>query len=99
VRDITFGGARNYISGFEGSQTVPACPSGRGNTHDRNGLLYDVGRATLERNCGVTDRRAACEACSATWNLGTKSMFALGSRKTTENLDRVGRSHDLPDAD
>jgi hypothetical protein len=21
-------GARNYISGFEGSQTVPACPSG-----------------------------------------------------------------------
>jgi hypothetical protein len=24
--------------------------------------------------------------------------FALGPRKTTENLDRVGRSQDLPDA-
>jgi hypothetical protein len=34
--------------------------------------------------------RAACEACSATWSLGTNSAFALGSRKTTENLDRVG---------
>jgi hypothetical protein len=34
VRDTTFwgwGGARNYISGFEGSQAVPACPSGIGN--------------------------------------------------------------------
>jgi hypothetical protein len=29
--------------------------------------------------------------------LGTSSAFALGSRKTTENLDRVGRSQDLPD--
>jgi hypothetical protein len=33
--------------------------------------------------------RAACEACSATWSLDTNSAFALGSRKTTENLDRV----------
>jgi hypothetical protein len=30
--------------------------------------------------------------------LGTNSAFARGSRKTTENLDRVGRSQDLPDA-
>jgi hypothetical protein len=30
--------------------------------------------------------RAACEACGATWNLGTNSAFALGPRKTTENL-------------
>jgi hypothetical protein len=36
--------------------------------------------------------------CSATWNLGTNSAFAVGPRKTTENLDRVGRSQDLPDA-
>jgi hypothetical protein len=28
----------------------------------------------------------------------TNSAFALGRRKTTENLDRVGRSQDLPDA-
>jgi hypothetical protein len=41
--------------------------------------------------------RAAWEACSATWNLGTNSAFALGPRKTTEILDRVGRSQDLPD--
>jgi hypothetical protein len=26
------------------------------------------------------------EACSATWNMGTNSVFALGPRKTTENL-------------
>jgi hypothetical protein len=32
VRDTTFwGGARNYISGFEGSQAMPARPSGRMN--------------------------------------------------------------------
>jgi hypothetical protein len=36
VRDTTFGGARNYISGFEGSQAMPARPSVRGNAHDRN---------------------------------------------------------------
>jgi hypothetical protein len=42
--------------------------------------------------------RAAWEACSTTWNLGTNSGFALGRRKTRENLDRVGRSQDLPDA-
>jgi hypothetical protein len=35
----------------------------------------------------VTIGRAAWEACSAMWNLGTNSAFALGPRKTTENLD------------
>jgi hypothetical protein len=35
VRGTTFGvGARNYISGFEGSQAVPAYPSGIGNAYD-----------------------------------------------------------------
>jgi hypothetical protein len=38
---------------------------------------------------------AACEVCRTTWNLGTKSAFALGMKKTTENLDRVGRWQDL----
>jgi hypothetical protein len=33
----------------------------------------------------VTIGKAAWEACSATWNLGTNSAFALGARKTTEN--------------
>jgi hypothetical protein len=31
-------------------------------------------------------------------NLGTNSAFAVGPRKTTENLDRVGRPQDPPDA-
>jgi hypothetical protein len=31
-------------------------------------------------------------------NFGINSASDLGSRKTTENLDRVGRSQDLPDA-
>jgi hypothetical protein len=30
------GGTIKYISGFEGSQAVPACPSGKGNTYYRN---------------------------------------------------------------
>jgi hypothetical protein len=38
----------------------------------------------------VTIGRAAWEECSATWNLGTNSAFALGPMKTTENL-RVGQ--------
>jgi hypothetical protein len=29
--------------------------------------------------------------------LGTNLVFALGPRKTTENLDLIGRSRDLPD--
>jgi hypothetical protein len=49
-------------------------------------------------NFEFTIGRAACEAYRATWNLGTNSAFALGPRKSTENLDRVGRSQDLPDA-
>jgi hypothetical protein len=46
----------------------------------------------------VTIGGAAWEACSATWNLDTSSAFALGQRKTMENLDRVGLSQDFPDA-
>jgi hypothetical protein len=30
--------------------------------------------------------------------LGTNSAFAQGPRKTTKNLDQVGRSQDLPEA-
>jgi hypothetical protein len=41
---------------------------------------------------------AACETFSEMWNLYTNSVFSLGPRKTTEILDRVGRSQDLPDA-
>jgi hypothetical protein len=43
---------------------------------------------SAEQNFNVTIGRAAWGACSATWNLGTNSAFALGPRKTTENLDR-----------
>jgi hypothetical protein len=45
----------------------------------------------------VTIERATWETCSAMWNLSTNSAFALGPRKTMENLDRVGQSQDLPD--
>jgi hypothetical protein len=38
------------------------------------------------------------QASSATWDFGTDSALALGPRKITENLDRVGLSQDLPDA-
>jgi hypothetical protein len=41
----------------------------------------NIVRATLERNFDVTNGVATCEASSATWNLGTNSAFALGSRK------------------
>jgi hypothetical protein len=61
-------------------------------------FLSNIWRATLGRNVYVTIGRAACGACSAAWDLGTNSAFALGPRKSTESLDRVGRSQDLPDA-
>jgi hypothetical protein len=61
-------------------------------------ILIWGGGATLGRNFDVNIERAVWEACSATWNLGTNLAFALGPRKTTENLDRVGRSQDLPNA-
>jgi hypothetical protein len=37
---------------------------------------------------GVTIGRAAREACSAMWNLGTNSAFALGPRKTLIELGK-----------
>jgi hypothetical protein len=46
----------------------------------------------------VTIGKAAWEACSAKWNLGTNSACAVGPRKTTENLDLVSRSQDLQNA-
>jgi hypothetical protein len=49
VREITFEGVRDYISGFEGSQAVPVCP-GIGNAYDWILLFFflcDVGRAAL----------------------------------------------------
>jgi hypothetical protein len=42
VRDATFWGSKkeiNYILGFEGSQAVPARPSGRGSAYDRNSIF------------------------------------------------------------
>jgi hypothetical protein len=33
-------------------------------------IWTNIGRATLGRNFDVTNGRAACEACSATWNSG-----------------------------
>jgi hypothetical protein len=50
-----------------------------------------MGRATLERNFYVN-------IGSATWNLGSNWAFALGRRKSKENLDRLRRSQNFPDA-
>jgi hypothetical protein len=58
-------------------------------------ILTNIGRAILEQNFDITDGRAACETCSETWNLSINSAFALGSKKTTENLYRVGRSQNF----
>jgi hypothetical protein len=67
VRDATLEVVGNYISGFECSQAVSACPSGIGNTYDRNYYYYYVtleglhygkiwgnfGRAVLGQNFNV----------------------------------------------
>jgi hypothetical protein len=52
-------------------------------------------KVTSRRNFHNTVR-AAWQACSVTWDLGANSAFAPGTSKTAENLDRVGRSQDLP---
>jgi hypothetical protein len=48
VRDTTCGG-RNYISDFEGSRALPACPSGIGRAYNRIFfyIFYDSGRGAL----------------------------------------------------
>jgi hypothetical protein len=58
------------------------------------GISFDISleTATLGINFDVSIGRAACEACSATWNLCTNSAFALGLSKTKENFDRDGIS-------
>jgi hypothetical protein len=43
----------------------------------------------------VTIGKAAWEACSATWNLGTNSAFAQGPKNATEKLNRIDRSQEL----
>jgi recombinational DNA repair protein (RecF pathway) len=60
----------------------------------------NVERATSGQHFDVKIARggAACEACTATWNMATISAFAVGPRKITVNLDRVRRSQDLSDA-
>jgi hypothetical protein len=60
-------------------------------------FLSTIGRATLGRNVDVSIGRAACEACSAKWNMSTNSAFAVRPRNAKENRDRVGRSQDLTD--
>jgi hypothetical protein len=61
-------------------------------------ILMLIWGATFGRNLDVNIGRATWEAYSAMWNLGTNPAFALGPWKTTENLDRVGQSQDLPNA-
>jgi hypothetical protein len=51
--------------------------------------------ATFGRNFDVNIGRAAWQTCSATWNLGTNSAFALGPRKTTEKLVLIIFKHSV----
>lgn len=43
----------------------------------------------LDRNLDINIRRAAFEACSARWKLGTNSKFGVGPRKITTNLNKT----------
>jgi hypothetical protein len=61
-------------------------------------IWSNIRRATLEWNFNVTGRTAVCEACSATWNLLTNSVFFSRTEENHGKLDRVGRSQDLLDA-
>jgi hypothetical protein len=65
-----------------------------------NRVIQPKVKVTLVKGeiCNIIIGRAAWEACSAMWNLGTNTAFVLGPRKTMENLDRVGWSQNLPDA-
>jgi hypothetical protein len=60
--------------------------------------FYMMFEELLYREIGCYIGRVACETCSAMWNLGTNSECTLGPKKTTENLDGINRSQDLPDA-
>jgi hypothetical protein len=53
----------------------------------RHAIIFSAFKSSLKDPLSVTIGRAAWEACSATWNLGNNSAFALVPRKTTENLD------------
>jgi hypothetical protein len=55
-----------------------------------DGENWRMGSVAFNRNCDITLWSAAC---SATWNLGTNSAFALGRRKTTENPKHEDRLH------
>jgi hypothetical protein len=46
----------------------------------------------------LTSERLHVKQAMQMWNLGTNSAFVPEPRKTTENLNRVGMSQDLPDA-
>jgi hypothetical protein len=52
----------------------------------------------LGRNFDITNGRAACEASSATWSLGTNSAFALGSRfaATSRYIDSARTADKTP---
>jgi hypothetical protein len=54
--------------------------------------------AALLRTSDVSFESGACEVYITTYNMVINSTLALGSRKTTRNLDGVGRSKDHLDA-
>ena len=63
--------------------------------HDEVLIALGGGGGVLLKKFSLVLGRAAWEAYSATWILGTDSAFAVGPRKTTQYLRRVGRSQNL----
>jgi hypothetical protein len=60
-------------------------------------LDSNMGEATEGRNFDVNIGRAAWESCSATWNLGTNSAFALRAEENHGKPWSSATSQDLPD--
>jgi hypothetical protein len=55
-------------------------------------LLILREEAALLRSSGVSFKDSACEIYIATYNMVINSALAIRSRKSTGNLDGVGRS-------
>jgi hypothetical protein len=80
---------------------VPACPSARDTGYERSLFLqrwngYIIVKFNLTLGGLQYSEILMLLSCSARWNLGTNSAFALGPRKPTENLHYVVRSQDVP---
>jgi hypothetical protein len=61
-------------------------------------VLLNIRKDMSRKYFDVTVGSATCEARSSTRSLSINSVFAVGQKKTTENLHGIGRSRDLKSA-